>query len=295
MDLDKLRVFHAVAHAGSFTHAGEQLALSQSAVSRQISALEDDLRVPLFTRHARGLILTEQGELLFRTTQTVFEHLSTVEEALLDSREIPRGDLRVTATTGIGVYWLAPRLHKFIARHPDVNIRLIIDDGELDLTQRQADVALRMRLPVQSDLIQRKLFDIRYHVYGSQAYIERRGQPRTVSDLDSHSVIIYGDAPPELRNINWLAEVGRKVGEPRKPILCVNNIIGMGTAIETGVGLGALPDYFTAGRSQFLRVMGETPGPSFEVHLCYPESLKGTKRVAVFRDFLVDESRNWSF
>lgn len=295
MDLDKLRVFHAVAHAGSFTHAGEQLALSQSAVSRQISALEDDLRVPLFTRHARGLILTEQGELLFRTTQTVFEHLSNVEEALLDSREVPRGDLRITATTGIGTYWLAPRLHKFIARHPDVNIRLIIDDGELDLAQRQADIALRMRAPVQSDLIQRKLFDIGYHIYASKAYIDKRGQPRGVADLDSHSVIIYGDAPPELRNINWLSEVGRKSGEPRKPILCVNNIIGMGTAIETGIGIGALPDYFTAGRPQYVRVMADTPGPSFELHLCYPESLKGTKRVAVFRDFLVEETRNWSF
>src|SRR5689334_20702174 len=191
MDLDKLRVFHAVAHAGSFTHAGEQLALSQSAVSRQISALEDDLRVPLFTRHARGLILTEQGELLFRTTRTIFEQLTHVEEALLESREIPRGDLRITATTGIGTYWLAPRLHKFIAQHPDVNIRLIIDDGELDLTQRQADVALRMRLPVQSDLIQRKLFDIGYHIYASKDYLTKRGAPRSVADLDNHSVIIY--------------------------------------------------------------------------------------------------------
>jgi DNA-binding transcriptional LysR family regulator len=295
MDLDKLRVFHAVAKAGSFTHAGEQLDLSQSAVSRQISTLEDDLRVPLFTRHARGLILTEQGELLFRTTQTIFEQLSGVEEALLDSREVPRGDLRVTATTGIGVYWLAPRLHKFITRHPDVNVRLIIDDGELDLAQRQADIALRMRQPVQSDLIQRKLFDVNYHVYASHDYIRRRGQPNGPADLDSHAVIVYGDAPPELRTINWLAEVGRKVGEPRKAALYVNNIIGMGTAIETGVGLGALPDYFAAGKADFVRVMCDTPGPSFEVHLCYPESLKGTKRVAVFRDFLVDEARNWCF
>ena len=295
MDLDKLRVFHAVAQAGSFTHAGEQLALSQSAVSRQIGALEDDLKVPLFTRHARGLILTEQGELLFRTTQTVFEQLSGVEEALLDSREVPRGDLRVTATTGIGVYWLTPRLHKFIARHPDVNVRLIIDDGELDLAQRQADIALRMRQPVQSDLIQRKLFDVNYHVYASRDYIRRRGQPNGPADLDSHAVIVYGDAPPELRNVNWLAEVGRKVGEPRKAALYVNNIIGMGTAIETGVGLGALPDYFAAGKADFVRVMCDTPGPSFEVHLCYPENLKGTKRVAVFRDFLVDEARDWSF
>ena len=295
MDLDKLRVFHAVAHAGSFTHAGEQLALSQSAVSRQISALEEDLKVPLFTRHARGLILTEQGELLFRTTQTIFEQLLGVEEALLDSREVPRGDLRVTATTGIGVYWLAPRLHKFIALHPDVNVRLIIEDGELDLAQREADIALRMRQPVQSDLIQRKLFDVSYHVYASRDYIKRRGQPNRAADLDSHAVIVYGDAPPELRNINWLAEVGRKAGEPRKAALYVNNIIGMGTAIETGVGLGALPDYYADGKADFVRVMCDTPGPSFEVHLCYPENLKGTKRVAVFRDFLVDEARNWRF
>ncbi len=295
MDLDKLRVFHAVAHAGSFTHAGEQLALSQSAVSRQISALEDDLKVPLFTRHARGLILTEQGELLFRTTQTIFEQLLGVEEALLDSREVPRGDLRVTATTGIGVYWLAPRLHKFIALHPDVNVRLIIEDGELDLAQREADIALRMRQPVQSDLIQRKLFDVGYHVYASRDYIKRRGEPNCPADLDHHAVIVYGDAPPELRSINWLAEVGRKVGEPRKAALYVNNIIGMGTAIETGVGLGALPDYFADGKTDFVRVMCGTPGPSFEVHLCYPENLKGTKRVAVFRDFLVDEARNWRF
>ena len=295
MDLDKLRVFHAVARAGSFTHAGEQLALSQSAVSRQISSLEDDLRVPLFTRHARGLILTEQGEILYRTTLVVFQQLSGVEEALVDSREVPRGDLRVTATTGIGAYWLAPRLHKFIAGHPDVNVRLIIEDSELDLAQRQADIALRMRQPVQSDLIQRKLFDAHYHVYASRAYIARRGQPTTITDLDCHSLITYGDAPPELKNMNWLAEVGRKVGEPRKPLLCVNNIIGMGTAIETGVGLGALPDYFTHGRPEFVRVMPDTPGPSFEVHLCYPENLKGTKRVAVFRDFLVDEARNWCF
>jgi len=295
MDLDKLRVFHAVAQAGSFTHAGEQLALSQSAVSRQISALEDDLKVPLFTRHARGLILTEQGELLFRTTRTIFEQLTGVEEAMLETREAPRGDLRVTATTGIGVYWLAPRLHKFIARHPDVSIRLIIEDGELDLSQREADIALRMRQPVQSDLIQRKLFDVSYHVYASRDYIARRGQPKGPADLDHHAVIVYGDAPPELRNINWLAEVGRKIGEPRKAALCVNNIIGMGTAIETGVGLGALPDYFTEGKADFVRVMCDTPGPSFEVHLCYPENLKGTKRVAVFRDFLVEEARNWSF
>ena len=81
MDWDKLRIFHAAAQAGSFTHAGETLDMSQSAVSRQVSALEQDLGVPLFHRHARGLILTEQGELLFRTASDVLLKLEAVRAA----------------------------------------------------------------------------------------------------------------------------------------------------------------------------------------------------------------------
>ena len=295
MDLDRLRVFHAVATAGSLTHAGEQLALSQSAVSRQISALEDELKVPLFSRHARGLNLTEQGARLFETTKHVFEKLQHVEEELLDSRETPQGDLRVTATVGIGTYWLAPRLKKFIDLHPDIRVHLLLQDEELDLNQREADVALRMRQPAQNDLIQRKLFDVTYHIYGSPEYVARKRTPASVDDLDTHDVIIYGDAAPELSKVNWLAEVGRKCGKPRQAIMCVNNIIAMGKAIETGIGLGALPDYFTHGNPKLARVLPETLGPNYEVYLCYPETLRGSKRVAVFRDFLISQARDWTF
>src|SRR6202171_2432708 len=95
MDWDKLRVFHAVAEAGSFTHAGEALNLSQSAVSRQISALEESLSVPLFHRHARGLILTEQGELLFRTAREVFAKLAMSESLISESKDRPEGPLKI--------------------------------------------------------------------------------------------------------------------------------------------------------------------------------------------------------
>ncbi|MEQ1863684.1 MAG: LysR family transcriptional regulator [Micropepsaceae bacterium] len=295
MDLDRLRVFHAVAAAGSLTHAGEQLDLSQSAVSRQISALEEDLKVQLFSRHARGLILTEQGERLYETTKQIFEQLQRTTEELLESREAPRGDLRVTATVGIGSYWLAPRLRAFTDLYPDIRIHLILDDGELDLVHRQADVALRMRQPVQSDLIQRKLFDVHYHVYGAPEYVARKPAPNCLGDLDRHDVIVYGDAPPELSKVNWLAEVGRKSGDPRPAALYVNNIIAMGKAIEMGIGIGALPDYFAHKNDKLVRLMCDTPGPNYEVYLCYPESLRGSKRVAVFRDFLVSQARDWAF
>ena len=126
MDWDKLKVFHAAAEAGSFTHAGEQLGLSQSAVSRQVSALEQELGVSLFHRHARGLILTEQGDLLFRTAHDVFMQLQAARAKLTDSRERPSGDLKINTTPGVGINWLIPRLGEFTALYPEIRVHLIV-------------------------------------------------------------------------------------------------------------------------------------------------------------------------
>lgn len=295
MDLDRLRVFHAVAKAGSLTHAGEELGLSQSAVSRQISALEDELKVSLFTRHARGLTRTEQGERLYLTTARIFEELKSVEEDLLNSREAPRGDLRVTATVGIGTYWLTPRLRQFNQQYPEIKVHLLLHDGELDLSHREADIALRMRQPIQPDLVQRKLFDVGYHIYATPEYMARKTALCSINDLDHHDLIVYGEAPPELSKVNWLSEVGRKAGDPREAALYVNNIIAMGKAIEQGIGIGTLPDYFVHGNTKLVRVLADTPGPNYEVYLCYPESLRAAKRVAAFREFLISQAREWQF
>ena len=189
MDWDKLKVFHAAAEAGSFTHAGEQLGLSQSAVSRQVSALEQELNVSLFHRHARGLILTEQGELLHRTAHEVFMKLEAARSKLTDSRERPNGELKVTTTVGIGVHWLTPRLGEFLDLYPEIRITLITTDGELDLAMREADVAIRLRQPVQPDLIQRKLFSLHFHACASPEYLKRFGSPRTRRGT--------GSAPPD--------------------------------------------------------------------------------------------------
>src|SRR5579864_4089062 len=177
MDWDKLRIFHAVASAGSFTHAGQQLTLSQSAVSRQISALEEEISTPLFQRHARGLTLTDEGELLYKTVSEVLAKLAGAEEALKNIHDSPRGTLKITTSHGVGSYWLLPRLKEFLKEYPEVEIHLLMDDRELDLSQREADLAIRMRSPVQADLIQRKLFTVHYHLYASQDYIAEHGAP----------------------------------------------------------------------------------------------------------------------
>src|SRR2546421_5688721 len=211
MDWDKLKVFHAAAEAGSFTHAGEQLGLSQSAVSRQVSALEQDLSVPLFHRHARGLILTEQGELLYRTAHDVLMKLEAAGTKLTDSREKPNGELRVNTTPGLGVHWLTPRLGEFLDLYPDIRMTLITSEQELDLAMREADVAIRLRLPVQPDLIQRKLFSMHFHAYASPEYLKRFGTPRTPEELDKHRLLVLGGGavPPHLMTATWLIEAGR--------------------------------------------------------------------------------------
>ena len=287
MDWDKLRVFHAVAEAGSFTHAGETLNLSQSAVSRQISALEENLQVPLFHRHARGLILTEQGESLNRTVREVFAKLAMTEALLTESKEKPAGRIKVTTTVGFGTTWLAPRLREFLERYPEITMSLLLDDSELDLAMREADVAIRMHAPKQPDLVQRHLFQINWIVAASPEYVERHGKPDRPEDLDNHRLILFGDYHPPVPDINWLAEAGRRPGSPRKAVLEVNSAHAMLLGIRAGIGIGALPDFVVAENQDLVQILPEAKAPTVEVFFVYPEELRNSKRVAVFRDFLL--------
>jgi DNA-binding transcriptional LysR family regulator len=287
MDWDKLRVFHAVAEAGSFTHAGDVLNLSQSAVSRQISALEEALQVPLFHRHARGLILTEQGESLNRTVREVFAKLAMTEALLTESKEKPAGRLKVTTTFGFGSSWLAPRLHAFLEQYPDVTMQLLLDDTDLDLAMREADVAIRMHAPKQPDLVQRHLMALDWHVCASAEYLSRNGTPTRVEELDGHRLILFGNYHPPVEDINWLADAGRKPGQPRRAVLEVNSFHGVALAIKSHLGIAAVPEYMATEDSGLVRILPDLKAPKVDVYFVYPEELRNSKRVAVFRDFLL--------
>lgn len=296
MDWDKLKVFHAAAEAGSFTHAGDQLGLSQSAVSRQVSALEQALNVSLFHRHARGLILTEQGELLYRTAHDVFMKLEAARAKLTDSRERPNGELRVTTTVGLGTHWLTPKLGEFIDLYPDIQITLITTDEELDLAMREADVAIRLRQPTQPDLIQRKLFTVHFHAYARPDYLKRFGTPRTVEDLDNHrAIVLGGNVPSYLQNVKWLVEVGRDGKGPRKPFLTINNVLGVLRACQQGLGIAMLPDYLVEENHGLVQLFTEAGDVTFDAYFVYPEELKSVARVQVFRDFLVSKAQRWNY
>jgi DNA-binding transcriptional LysR family regulator len=290
MDWDKLRVFHAVAEAGSFTHAGDVLNLSQSAVSRQVSSLEESVGVSLFHRHARGLMLTEQGEILFKTAREVLAKLNMTEARISESRERPKGPLKITTTIAFGSIWLAPRLKEFLEDNPDIEVSLVLTDNELDLSMREADVAIRMTTPTQSDLIQRRLMTLSYHVFAAPSYLQKHGMPRKPEDLDRHRLVVFGeDARPPVPNLNWLLEAGLKDGEKRRAFLKVNSTYAIFRAVQSGIGIGALPQYLNHEAGNLVEILPEIRGPDLDVYFVYPEELRNSSRITLFRQFILQK------
>jgi DNA-binding transcriptional LysR family regulator len=289
LDWDKLRVFHAVAEAGSFTHASEALNLSQSAVSRQISALEDSIGVSLFHRHARGLILTEQGDLLYKTVHDVFAKLNSVESLLTETRENPEGPLQVTTTVAFGSVWLTPHLRDFLRTYPQIGLTLRLDDRELNLAMREADVAIRFNEPTQPDLVQRHLGSMSSNLYATPEYLAERGVPQTFADLKNHDTVLFGDGVRPWGEIHWFRERLEQSGVAHRTALHVNNIYGIYRAVRAGIGIGSLPDYFVGEHSGIVQVLPEIHGPPIEAYFVYAEELRNSTRVSVFRDYLVRE------
>jgi DNA-binding transcriptional LysR family regulator len=286
MDWDKLRVFHAVADAGSFTHAGDSLSLSQSAVSRQVHALEESLGVMLFHRHARGLILTEQGELLYRSVHDVFHQLAMTEAVLTDSKERPEGPLRITTTVAFGSTWLTRVIKRFIDDYPGIEVSLILADTDLDITMREADCAIRFAMPTRGDLIQRHLRTVRSRLYASPDYLRAHGMPKSLEDLDGHLIVFGDDGPVPTPSINWPLAL-QLHDHGLRPVLKVNNIYGIYRAVVSGLGIASLPSYMARLSPELVHVLPDLVGPEIDMYFVYPEELRDSMRISMFRDFLI--------
>lgn len=296
MDWDKLRIFHAVAEAGSFTHAGETLNLSQSAVSRQISSLEESLGVTLFHRHARGLLLTEQGELLHKTARDIFGKLSMIEGQISDSKQLPEGPMRITAAEFFGSTWLAPRLGKLRDAHPDIQLTVLLDDRILNLGMREADAAIRLYKPEQPDLIQRHLTTLRFHIAASPAYLEKHGRPKDTKELRDHTLIGFPEnVPAPFADPNWIFRLAGIDPEEHNNILMMNSMYAIQRAVESNAGIAALPHYMFHNNPDLEVILPDSERSGVEVYFVYPEERRHSKRIAIFRDFLLETIKNEDF
>ncbi len=296
MDWDKLKTFHFAAETGSLTAAAEKLGVSQSSVSRQIAALEGEMGVPLFQRHARGLLLTGPGMALREFTREMSAAAVIAESTLKDAREKVMGDLKVTAPVAFGSTWLAPRVVDFANAYPETRLQLLLDDREFDLLKLEAECAIRLWAATHADLIQRKILEVQVSLYASKAYIAKCGAPKNVDDLDKHRIIAYSSntAPTPMRELDWAVRAGREDARPRAPLLEVNNVYGMLRAVESGFGIASIPDYMARGDESLVKVLPDLEGPSFDVYFIYPSDLKRSKRIAAFRQFLIEQAQGWA-
>lgn len=295
LDWDKLKTFHAAAQTGSLTAAAEKLRISQSAVSRQITALEDSLDMPLFHRHARGLTLTEQGHILFKTADDVASRIASVQSRVIDSRQKPQGVLRVSTPISLGSNWLPSVLPEFLDTYPEIDVQLILEDSEHDLSAFDVDCALRPWPSTQGDVIERKLGQITQSLYASHKYLAKYGAPTSAKDLDNHRIVAFGDLNPNnLHSANWVLSVGKEQNEPpRKPVMSVNNLHGIMRAAEAGIGIVGIPDYMTVLSKRLVRILPNVRGGSFDLYFVYPTELRGSVRAKVFREFLSNVTKDW--
>ncbi len=295
MDWDKLRVFHAVALAKSLTKAGETLNLSQSAVSRQISGLEEHMGIALFHRHARGLMLTEQGEILCRTVSEMVMKLQQTEISLAEATAKPKGPFKLTVPSTFGTLWLSAQMKEFTELYPDIEVTLICEDRALDLATRQADAAIRFYPARHPDLVQIPIMSLRNSLYASNDYLRLHGVPQRVSDLAQHRLLGFdtslGDLP--FTEVNWMFELGAKL--QLRPFFRVNSLIAMRSAVKQGMGIAALPDYLVHRTRHISRVLPEVAGPVTEAWYVYPMELKNSKRIAVFRNFVTQKIAESNF
>lgn len=290
MDWDKLRIFHAVAEAESFTRAGTSLNLSQSAVSRQISNLEDSLGVILFHRHARGLVLTEQGEILKKAAAEIFTKLSLIEGQLTDTQTTTTGTLTITVSDFIGSTWLAPKLKEFRDLHPDIQLTILFEDRILNLGMREADAALRLRRTKQGDVIEKHLTGISFHIAGSKDYLDAHGRPKTPDDLKNHCLIAFPqDTYAPFTNPNWIFDVAKINPATHYNVMMMNSMYAIHKAVKTGAGLAVLPDYLICKNDNLEMVLPDLQRPSVDLYFTYPEERRHSSRLEALRDFLLQK------
>jgi DNA-binding transcriptional LysR family regulator len=292
MDWDKLRVFYNVAESGSFTRAASRLEISQSAISRQISTLEDRMGVPLFHRHARGLILTEQGELLFRTAREVFSDLAMVQAKITENIKFSQGVLKIAATIGFGTTWITPRLHKFLAKYPETRLTLRLSDDPVDLTVHESDVAISSSVTEDKELIYKELLCRHLYVYSSRKYLFKFGVPLKAEDLDRHRLVIFSDRSMlPYDDANWLLTCGTPPGVKREPYLSINNLYGIARAVEEGSGIACLPSYVTKNSKNLVQILPEIETPYVRFYFVYPRQLKDSRRIKQLWTFLSEQSQ----
>jgi DNA-binding transcriptional LysR family regulator len=282
IDLGLLSIFVAVAETASFSAAAERLGVAKGTVSRGIARLEEALGTELLHRTTRRVALSTAGTALYERTARHLDSLRKAIGSLPEGDDQPAGELRMTAPPDFGLMVLPEVIARFTERYPAVRVDLQLTLRRVDLVGEGLDLAIRASLDrlADSSLTMRRLTQAEGHAYASPAYLERRGAPRSMGDVE-HDWVLYRVPNP------------RQLGLPdgfRARVVC-DDFFFAREALRAGVGVGVLPSYLAAplvAAGELVRVL-----PGFRLRaegfvLLYPSSGQVPRKVVAFRDLLVE-------
>jgi len=291
---DRLRYFYYIAKVGSLSDSEKLLNLTQSNLSRTLQNLEDRIGYKLFIRWRgprKGLLLTEQGEVLFNACKKIFTEIETALTQIDSERGEPQGLVRIRSTGGLVNFYLLKYVPDFLKLYPKINFTFIAKDTMPEFDFAEADVAIRPAVPEQQNIVQRYLFKNHIRLYASPDYLKEFGTPKHPKDLDHHRLIGFGrhqDAY-DFQNLNWHLTVGSETGQVRSPFIEVNTPLGRIQLASQGLGIAAiarehpgLEDY------NLTEVLPDLPGETVETYYIYPAQLKDSKRIQVLGDYLAE-------
>lgn len=289
MDWDLLHCFLAVADGGSLSAAARRLKLSQPTVSRRVTALETALETQLFDRSGPRLALTAEGESLHESVRRMETEAVSAMRRLSGRNVALSGSVRIACTEGIGAYWLTPALYDFQARYPEIDVELAVDNHTANLSRREADIAIRLRLPdaaapLQEALIGRRLGMLAMSVYASESYLRRHGMPNRPADLKQHRIVGFDDSfgGPEFQN--WLPPAAQGARQS----FVSNSLLAQRAAIAAGLGIGICADILVRGDPAFVSLLPGLPLRKPETWLLYHADLRRSARIRAAVEFLLD-------
>jgi DNA-binding transcriptional LysR family regulator len=296
MDVDQIAAMAAfvrVVDAGSLSAAARSLPSSLTSVSRQISALEQHFGTPLLVRTTRQLALTDDGRILYERAKSILGELRDVETVLSRGRNAPSGRIRVSAPTLMGRLLLAPLLPEFLRRYPALTVDLLLVDRAVDMVEEDIHLAFRVGHLLDSQIVARKIADLRMIHCAAPVYLERHGIPNLPSDLSRHDCLVFSDAPGSAEwRFRESAKSERKIRITGR--LRVNSLDALVSAAKGGAGIVRVPSWqvepdIAAGSLQ--RILIDFEPPPTSLNLLFQPSRLASAKARAFVDFLVERWR----
>ena len=282
MNWDGLRYFLAAADAGSMTAAAKVLDSNQPTVGRHIDALELALGIKLFQRSVRGLSLTDEGRYIYEQSQQIHNTIVKINRSAQGAKETVSGKVRLSMPEGLSIEVLTPMLNDFYQLYPDIKLIFNVSHTTANITQGDADVAVRLFRPEESDLVVKYLGEMKMGLFASEKYKAAHGLPNKLSDLKQHKVITYDDQLSILPENQWLLEHSDK----SKSILSSDSTINRLKATIAGIGISMQPLIMQQSNSELCQLFAKAPIPSHKVWLVYHKDLRHMMRIRAVVDFI---------